>query len=85
MPVPIYPGVVLSSLGFAEGLSLLSSFYPKFVNIVPHFLPNLSLRTCQECEVRAGNKHYQRNKHKQSVMVFTSLQEPMNVRKYISI
>ena len=39
MPVPIYPGVILSSLGFAGGLSLLSSFYVKFVNIVLHFLP----------------------------------------------
>ena len=55
MPVPIYPGVILSSLGFAEGLSLLSSFYLKFVNIVLHFLPNpvtenLSGVRCVECE-----------------------------------
>ena len=52
MPVPIYPGVILSGLGFAEGLSLLSSFYLKFVNIVLYFLPNLSLRLVRS--VRRG-------------------------------
>ena len=57
MPVPIYPGVILSGLGFAEGLSLLSSFYLKFVNIVLYFLPNLSLRLVRS--VRRGQLRHQ--------------------------
>ena len=76
MPVPIYPGVILSSLGFAEGLSLLSSFYKKFENIVLHFLPNpvtenlSGVWSVSHVPTTIVNKHYQhhKHKHKQSVI-----------------
>ena len=75
MPVPIYPGVILSSLGFAEGPSLLSSFYVKFVNIVLHFLPNpvtenlSGVSSLSHAPTTLDNKHYQHHKHKQSQSV----------------